>query len=41
MLSDDGVTWSALPTNAFVQSHPLHRIASGYVDPSPACPLPP
>ncbi len=38
--STDGLTWQALPTTAFVQSHPLVYVTFGYAQPSPLCPLP-
>lgn len=38
--STDGITWEQLPLSAFVQSHPITHILSGYGSPSTTCPLP-
>ncbi|MCB9748542.1 MAG: hypothetical protein H6713_00905 [Myxococcales bacterium] len=38
--SEDGITWEELDASAYTGGHPIRAIAFGYVDPSPACPLP-
>ncbi|MBV1859610.1 MAG: hypothetical protein KUG77_14445 [Nannocystaceae bacterium] len=39
--SGDGVSWEELPSDAFVQSHPIRHVAFGYVQPSATgCTLP-
>jgi len=36
--STDGITWDALPSDAYVGSHPIQFIAFGRVDPGVTCP---
>jgi photosystem II stability/assembly factor-like uncharacterized protein len=36
--TDEGITWTALPTNSYVHSHPIWHFFSGYVHASSACP---
>jgi hypothetical protein len=40
MRSTDGVTWTTLPMNAFLQSHAIFRMSFGYADASATCPAP-